>query len=63
MVGSLAGETAKLIAESGPEPVWGPRTLSERERELIGATYSVDLAASLVLADLAGVADNMNSGH
>ncbi len=56
LVGSLSGETAKLIAESEPGATWGPRMLSRRECQLITNPDSVDLAASLVLTDLASVA-------
>ncbi len=63
LLGSLDGEAAKLIAESRPGVAWGPKWLSVRERELIAASDSVDLAASLVLTDLASIAADTQSGR
>lgn len=63
LVGSLAGETAKLIAECEPSPAWGPKQLSGHERHLIATSGSVDLAASLVLTDLASVSAAMGTRH
>lgn len=63
LLGSLAGETAKLIAECEPSPTWGPKQLSGRERQLVAASDSVDLAASLVLTDLASLSAAMDTRH
>jgi SLOG cluster3 family len=53
LLGLLDGETRLLIEEKSGEQPWGPRYLSSEERELLRFASSPDLAAGLVLADLA----------